>query len=133
MCALLVVDVGLGDAQFLLNAQLDGQSVGVPSCLAVHLKALHRLVAVEGIFDATRQYVVYTWVSVGRRRSFKEYKLRTTFTFIDTLVEDIILLPLCLHLLVHLGQVQPIVFGKSFSHSFLISYFCFCSIISLQR
>ena len=37
--ALLVVDILLCDAQFLLHAQLHRQSVCIPSCLALHLEA----------------------------------------------------------------------------------------------
>ena len=46
---LVVVDVGLRDAQSLLNAQFDRQSVRVPTGLAMHLKTLHRLVTVERV------------------------------------------------------------------------------------
>ena len=58
-------DVFLCDAQFLFNAQLNGQSVGVPSCLAIHLESLHRLVTAEYVLDGTRHHVVNTRMSVG--------------------------------------------------------------------
>ena len=61
----LVVDVFLGDAEFLLHSNLHGKSVCVPSGLAFHLKALHGLVAVEGVLDGTGQNMMDAGMSVG--------------------------------------------------------------------
>ena len=49
----LVVDVGLGNSQRLLHAQLHWQSMCVPACFALHLEALHGLVAVKRVFQRT--------------------------------------------------------------------------------
>ncbi len=80
---LLVVDVGLGDAQLLLHAQLYGQSVGVPSGLAPDLVAAHGLIAVEGVLDAACQHVVDAGVSVGRGGTLEEHKLGTALALVD--------------------------------------------------
>ncbi len=53
------------DAEALLHAQLHRQAVGIPSCLALHLEALHRLVAQERILDGTSHHVVDARMSVS--------------------------------------------------------------------
>ena len=63
--AFFVVDIGFGDTEFFLDTEFHRQSVGVPSSFPVHLESLHRLVAVEGVFDGSGQDMVYTGVSVG--------------------------------------------------------------------
>ena len=91
----LVVDILLGDAEFLLDTEFNRESVGIPSRLAVNLEALHGLVSVECILDTTCQHVVNTRVAISRWRSLKEDKLRAAFTLVDRLVEDIVFLPRC--------------------------------------
>ena len=60
----LLADVLFGNAEFLLDAELNGQSVGIPAGFALHLIALHRFVAAESIFDRACQNVVNTRHSV---------------------------------------------------------------------
>ena len=91
----LVVNILLGNTQFLLDTQLHRKSVGIPSRLAVNLESLHSLVSVECILNTTCEDVVNTRVSVCRWRPLKEDKLRAAFTLINRLVEDVVLLPLC--------------------------------------
>ena len=62
---LLIVNISLGDAQFLLHAQLYGQSMSIPTSLTLHLEALHGLIAVESILDASCQHVVNARVTIG--------------------------------------------------------------------
>ena len=78
LVALLVVDIGLGDTEFFLHSQLYRQSVRIPASLTLHLETLHRLIAVESILNSTRQHVMDTRMTVGRGRTLKEYKLRTS-------------------------------------------------------
>ena len=122
LVALLIVDISLGNAQLLLNAQLDGQSMGVPACLALHLEALHGLIAVESILQRTAQHVVNTRVSVSRGRALIEYKLRTAFTLFHRAPKDILLLPHLQHVVVRLRQVQAVVFGKSLAHKISVKF-----------
>ena len=107
-----VADVFLCDAQFLFNAQLNGQSVGVPSCLAIHLESLHRLVTAEYVLDGTRHHVVNTRVSVGRRRTFKEYERGAALAFCHTAVEQVLLVPHLEHLFIGGEEVQTAVLCK---------------------
>ena len=102
---LMVVDVCLGYSKFLLHTELHGQSVCVPSCLSLHLIALHRLVSVEGVLNGACEHMVYSRVSVCRGRSLEEHKLRTTFTFFYRLVEHIVTVPCLKYVLVYLSQV----------------------------
>ena len=123
-----IVDVGLGDAQCLLHAQLHGQAVGVPSGLTLHLEALHGLVAVESVLQRTAQHMVDARVTVGRGRTLVENKLRTALTLFHGAAEHVLTLPLLKNLVVHLCQVQAFVLGKSFRHSIYI-YYCIYIII----
>ena len=88
----------------------------IPACFAVHLIALHGLITVESILDGTCKNMVNTRMSVSRRRPFKEDKLRFSLSFVNTLVEDVMLLPLLQHVLVCLNKVKSLVFGESLCH-----------------
>ena len=55
----LLADVILVDAEFLLDADLHRESVGVPSCAAVHLISCLSLVSTNGILDRAGHYVMY--------------------------------------------------------------------------
>mgnify|MGYP003295276372 CR=1 FL=1 len=111
-----LADVLLGDAEQFLDAQFDGQTVGVPSGFALHLEALHRLVAAEGIFDAARHDVVDAGHTVRRGRTLKEDERGTALTLGHTLGEDVLAIPLLQHFFVHLGEVQHTVFRKFLVH-----------------
>ena len=77
--------------------------MGIPSCLTLHLIALHRLIAIEGILDGTSQHMVDAWVTVSRGRTLEEHKLRASFTLVDRAPEDILLPPHLQDIIVHLG------------------------------
>jgi Ribonuclease G/E len=49
--------------------------------------------------------MVNAGMAVGRGRTLEEDVLRTSLSFINRLVEDIILLPLSQYLLIRLGEV----------------------------
>ena len=114
---LMVINISLGNAQFLLHAQLYGQTVGVPSCLAVHLITLHGLITIEGILDGTGKYMMNARVTVGRGRTFEEYELWTSLTLCDGAVEDIFLIPCIEYALVGLSQIQAMMFGEFLCHN----------------
>ena len=116
---LLVVDVGLCDAEFFLHAQFYGQTVCVPSCFALDLKAFHRFISIKGVFDAACQYVMDTGMTVGRGRSFVENELWTAFALVDGLVEDVVFLPFGQHFFVGLWEVECFMLGKFLSHVFI--------------
>ena len=83
----LAANVGLGDAKFLLDAELHGESVGVPAGAAAPLPACLRLVAADGVLDGTGHHVVDAGHAVGRRRTFKENELGLTLGKFETLLE----------------------------------------------
>src|SRR5207245_8743137 len=63
----LVFDLELaGDLELLLDLDLDRQAVRVPACFPLDVKALHRLVAAEQVFERARQDVVGGGLAVGR-------------------------------------------------------------------
>ena len=91
--ALVVVYIGFRNTQLFFYTQFYGQSMCVPSSLTMHLESLHRLVAIEGVLDASGQYVVNARMPVCRRRTLVEYELGTTLSFLDTSEKDILLFP----------------------------------------
>ena len=95
-------DILLGYTQFFLYTKFNRQTMCVPTSLALYLKALHSFVAAEHVLNGTCHHMMNTGVSIGRRRTFKEYKRRTTFAFIHALVEQVLLVPLIEHLFINL-------------------------------
>ena len=112
----LLADVFLGDAESLLHTELNRQSVSVPSCLAVNLEALHRLVTADDVLDGTSQNVVNARHSVCRRRSFIENERRMTFFFLYRTMEHVFFVPVVKHFAVHLSEVQLAVLFEFFCH-----------------
>ena len=55
-------------------------------------------------------------MSVSRRRAFEKYELRTSFTFIDGLMENVVLIPFLKYILVYLSQVQACMLGEFLCH-----------------
>ena len=125
----MIVNVSLGDSEFFLNPQLHWKSVSVPSSLSFHLETLHCFIPVECILYGASQDMVYTWMTIGGRRSLEKHELRASVTLIYCLMKHVITIPSLKYLLVHLSQIQSIVFGKFLSH-FL---YCFIDIIILGR
>ena len=118
-----LTDIFLRNTQFLLYAQFHRQSVGVPSCLAVYLEALHRLKATEGVLNGTSQYVMYTWMSISRWRTFEKDKRGTTLTLIYAAVEEVFLIPSFQFFFIHFREVQSRAFCESFCHILYLSFY----------
>ena len=112
----LLPDVLLGDSQFLLYSQLDGQTVGVPSGLALHHIALHGLVAAEEVLDGPRHHVVNSGKSVGRRWALIEYERIISLSGGDALMKNVILLPEMEYVFGCFCQIQAFVFFEVLSH-----------------
>ena len=117
-----LADVFLGDAQLLLNAQLNGQAVSVPASLAVDQKALQRLVSADDVLNATRHNVVNARHSVSRRRTFEEDEFRVSRASVDTFLKGVVLVPLLKDVFVNLRQVQLLVFWKFTAHNYDVLY-----------
>ena len=98
--------------------------MGIPSCFAQDMKTLHRLVAIESIFNRTCQHVMNTRVSICRGRTFKEYKLWTAFPFFDGAMKNVVLFPFRQYLFVSFLQIQTLMFGKSFTHKYTLLDMC---------
>ena len=113
---LLVVDVGLGDAQRLLHAQLHRQAVCVPACLALYLEATHGLIAVERVLQCTSQYMMNARMTISRGRTLEEYELRASLTLINAAMKDVILHPFLQNLIIYLCQVKAVRLGESLCH-----------------
>ena len=104
--AYLLADVLLGDAEVLLHAEFHGKSVGIPAGLALHMEALHGLVAAHYVLDGARHYVMDTGHAVGRRRSLVEHERRTSLALLHAALKQIVAVPLSEHLFIYIAQIQ---------------------------
>ena len=109
----LRTDVGLGDAEFLLNAQLHRKSVGIPTGLALHMVAGLRLVAADGVLDGAGHHMVDARHAVGGGRSLEENEIGRTLTHFQNLPERILFFPLFTDLIARSHEVQLLVLGES--------------------
>ena len=96
----LLADVLLRDTEILLDAQLHGQSVGVPAGLAFHLEALHGLIAAEYIFYCTREHMMDARLAVGGRRPFEKHERRAALALGHGAFKNVVGLPFTAHLAV---------------------------------
>ena len=96
----LLADVLLGDAEHLLDAQLNRKSVSIPSCLALHLEALHRLETAEYILNRTSHYVMNTRHTIGRRGTLVEDKRRMALTCGHRFNKDVFGVPILQNLFI---------------------------------
>ena len=67
-------NVLFGDTQFFLHAQFHGQAVSVPTGLAAHLIAQHRLIAADDVLDCAAHHMVDTRLAVGAGRALIKHK-----------------------------------------------------------
>ena len=81
------------NAETLLDLQLDGQAVGVPTRFAGRAEALHRLVAGHDVLEDPRQDVVDAGAGVGRRGPFEHHVLWPVPTLLHRPLRNIPVLP----------------------------------------
>src|SRR5690606_19823362 len=93
------------DAEFFLDFMLDGQAVGVPSRLARHVIAAHRLVAREGVLEGTCQDVMDTGLPVRSGRTLIEAEAGLPSRCIQGLLKDAMLTPEGKHFLLQCRTV----------------------------
>ena len=68
--------------------------MGIPTGLAVHLVALHGLVAAEDVLDGSCHHMMDARHAVGAGRSLIEYIGRSALALADAATEHIFLVPL---------------------------------------
>ena len=105
----LLADVLLGDAELLLDTQLDGESVGIPARLAVDQIALLGLIAAEYVLDGTGHDVVDAGHAVGRGGTLVEDEGRMSLTRGDAFVEGVVGVPLREHVGGQTRQVEAFI------------------------
>ena len=81
------------ESQLLLDFNLHRKAVGIPACLSVDLKSLHRLVAVNRVLQRSSHHVMDARFAVGSRRPLIEDELRLPLPGFYALVEQILLVP----------------------------------------
>ena len=117
-----LADIFLGDAEFFLHAKFNGETVGVPTGFAFHLKALHRFVTTEHVFDGARHHVVNAGVAVSRRGTFEKHIGGATLALCDAFVEEISCVPLFEDFFVDGVEVHPRALGELFYHRSVSRY-----------
>ena len=90
----------------LLDLDLNGQPVGVPAALALHIVALHDLVAREHVLKGAREDMMNARPAIRRRWSFKKDIARPIGPLTQRLLEDLLLLPHRHHPLFHLWIIH---------------------------
>ena len=109
-------DVRLGDAEFLLDSQLDRQAMGIPTGATGHLVPGLGLVAADGVLDGAGHDVVDAGHAVRGRRSLEEYEFRGTLPDFERLLESMQLLPTVQHIRTDLHQIQSLVLLEHYSY-----------------
>lgn len=90
----VLLDVRLaGEAQLLLDGQLDRQAVAVPASLAGDVVALHGPVAREDVLEDPGLDVVRAGHAVGGRRALVEDPLRAALGLLQAALEDLLVAP----------------------------------------
>ena len=101
------LDVALsGEAELLLDGELDRQPVAVPASLTGHVPALHGLEAREQVLEDPRLDVVRARLAVGRRRSLVEDPRLAVPGLLEAALEDPVTLPAGKHLVLERWQVD---------------------------
>ncbi len=109
--AVLLHHVPPFEAEFLLHLDLDREAVRVPTRLAVHAEALHRLIAAEKILNRPRDDVVDARLAVGRWRALVEDEVLRTLADFEALLEGLFALPAVQHRLLNGGVVEGLNLG----------------------
>ena len=101
----VALDVLLGgEAELLLDRDLDREPVGVPAALALDVVPGHRLVAREDVLEHAGEDVVRARVAVGRRRALVEDERRRALAVAQRRAEDVALAPAREDLLLQRGE-----------------------------
>lgn len=95
-----------GEAQLLLDGQLDRQAVAVPAGLAGDVVALHGPEAREDVLEDAGLDVVGAGHAVGGRRALVEDPLGTTLGLLQAAPEHLLVLPEAEDLVLERGQVD---------------------------
>ncbi|CAM5540181.1 hypothetical protein SGLAM104S_07434 [Streptomyces glaucescens] len=95
-----------GEAQLLLDRQLDRQPVAVPARLAGHVVAAHGAEAGEDVLEDARLDVVGAGHAVGGGRAFVEHPLGAALGLLQALGKDLLLAPEVEHGVLERGQVD---------------------------
>ena len=109
-------NVFFGDAKGLLDPELHGQTVGVPTGFAFDPLALERAVTAEQILQGAGHHVVNAGLAIGRGRALEEDEAAALRAGVHTALEHVALLPLLHHLIGDGRQVQGASFWKTSGH-----------------
>jgi len=109
-----------GDAELLLDLELDRQAVAVPARLARHPVAAHRSVAGVDVLEDAGENVVGAGAAVCRGRPLVEAPDFRTLALLERALEDIALAPALEHPLLQLGEALFGIYGSKAGHEQVI-------------
>ena len=100
----------VGDAERLVDLELDGEAVAVPPEPARDVPPPHRLVAGDHVLDGAGEYVAVVGQARGEGGPVVEYELLAALRAAELLMEGVDLLPQLEHpqLLLREGEVLPL-------------------------
>ena len=113
------------DADLLLDFQLHGKSVGIPSGLSGNLISLHRAVARHHVLDDSCQNMADMGLSVRRGRAVIKHICRAALALLHALFKDLIVFPefQCVVFSLHEIQVGIYLFVHLSPSAFLVSLY----------
>ncbi len=94
------------EAQLFFHLDLNGQTMRIPATTPRDMIAAHGLVAREHIFECACQHMMHARLSIGSRRSLIKNIFRRAFALLNSLLEDLGLLPKLEHVLFHGSDVE---------------------------
>ena len=90
----VLLDVLLSaESEFLLDLDLNRQSVSIPAAFTLYLESLHCLIPVDGVLESPCHHVVDARLAVSCRRSFIENERRRAFPCLYAKVEHVEFVP----------------------------------------
>ena len=115
----LLTDVLFRDAEFLLDRQLNRQTVRIPTRFALHALPFHRMKTTKQILNRPRHHMVNTGLPVGRRRPLVKDVGIVFRAFVDAAFKDFIFFPKRQDVFIDVGKVEFFVF---FVHCFVLLF-----------
>jgi hypothetical protein len=96
-----------GDAERLLDLELDREPVRVPARLALDVAALHGLVAADDVLERASQHMVDAGPAVRGGRALVEHEAGRALAVGEALPERVLLAPEACDVLLHPRELRP--------------------------
>ncbi len=122
-CCIIIIhgyflpDILFGDAEAFFHAKLNGQSMGVPSCLAFHVKTPHCLISADNILNRAGHHMMNARHTVGGWGAFEKDECGASLTLFHRSLKKRMLIPRAEHLFIDVRKIKLLaVFFEFFAH-----------------